>query len=116
MQLLFGPRERMAGIVRDGLDGRVIAIRVALRIRPCARCFAQHIKGEAITLLGLLPCVRDRPFDSLSKHELLAENPHRLTQRLADHRLSAPRNQALDHRREIGVPFFPPIDNVPREH
>ena len=32
MQLLFGPRERMAGIVRNGLDGRVIAFRVPLRV------------------------------------------------------------------------------------
>ena len=74
----------------------------AFRVRPCARRFAQHIEGEAIPLLSLLPGIRDRSFDGLSKHELLAENPHGLTQRLADYRLSAPRNQALDLKYSTG--------------
>ena len=39
-----------------------------------------------------------------AEHELVAENAHGLAERLADHRLAAPRDQALDHAGEVALP------------
>ena len=97
VQLLLVAQMRRARPGGDGFHCLVIARGIALRVVGGARSLPQHVEGEAIALLRLVLGIGKRLLDGLAEHELAAENAHGLAERLADHRLAASPDQALDH-------------------
>ena len=76
---------------------------VVLGIGRGARGLAQHVVGVAVALALGLARAPDRLLDRLPEHEVAAEHAHRLEQRLAQHRLAEPLDQAGQPRARVGV-------------
>ncbi len=115
-QFVIAPHRRMAGPTGDGLDRLLVAQGITLGVVLGAGRLPQHVEGEAITLLGLVFGIGERVLDGLAEHELIAENAHRLAQRLADHRLAAPGDQALYHAGKVRLPPPAPVEDAPGQH
>ncbi len=87
------------GSLADGRDRLFIGLEIALGIGGGARGFAQHVVGIAIAAgLGGFGALQ-RLVDGAAHDELAAEDLHRLGDRLADHRLAAAGDQALQNPR-----------------
>ncbi len=115
-QFVFAAHRRMTGPGGDGLGRLLIAQGVTLGVVLGTRRLAQHVEGEAITLLGFVLGIGERLLDGLAEHELIAENAHRLAQRLADDRLAASGDQALHHAGRVRLPPLAPIEDVSGQH
>ena len=116
MQLCLGPRLRRTGKFRDRAHGPGVTIRVARRVVLAARRLPQHIEREAIAQSSFGLGVGKRLLNGLAEHELIAQDTHRLAQRLANHLLAASRDQALDHARQVDLSLPAPIEDAPGKH
>ena len=116
VQHLIGARLRLAGPGGDGRHRLFVAGRVARGVLRRAGRLPQHVEGEAIALPRLVLGVVQRLLDGLAQNELVAQDAHGLAQRLADHRLAAPRNQTLDQAAEVPNLAEAPIEDVPGQH
>ena len=116
VQRLVGAGRRLAGPGGDRRHRLLVASGVARRVFAGAGRLAQHVEGEAVALPRLVLGIRERLLDGLAQHELVAENAHGLAERLADHRLAAPRDQALHPAADVPDLAETPIDDVAREH
>ena len=84
----------IAGAHADGGDGIRIRGKIALGVGRRAGALAQHVEG--IKELAPRPGARQRLTNRLSKHEMRAEQPHRLAGGGAHRRQAEPLDQRLD--------------------
>src|SRR5581483_12317259 len=101
VKLLLAPSAGRSGPAGNCCDRLLVAPGVALGVGRGSRRLAQHIEGEAISLLALVFCVRQRIADGLAEHELPPENAHGLAERLANDRFPAPCDEPLEPARDV---------------
>ena len=110
-----GRRERRRG-VSDSVDGRHVALEVALGIALGARGFAQHVIGEAVAFFLETAGARQCRFNRRAEHELLAEQPDGLAHGEADRRLARARDEAFQRLQRIGALRLFELYDATRQH
>ena len=86
-----------AGRRADRLDRRRIRLEVAVGIGHRPRRLPEHVERMRIALRAIVFGPLERFGNRPAHDELPAQDPHRLNQRLADHRLAAAADQTAEN-------------------
>ncbi len=89
---------------------------IALGVGHGSSGFAQHVIGIPVALLLGLARSADRPFDGLAEHEVAAQHPHRLQDRLTDHGFAQPMHEAGKARPDFTFILRVDPDEAPGQH
>ena len=86
----------VTGRASDRLDRAGIGVEIAGGIIGRARAFAEHVERVALMARGMRLRARQRGFNSLAEHEMVAHQPHRLPRRRAHGRRAQPFGEPSD--------------------